>query len=207
VRAAAPRLVGSHALVGSCVALRTGRYEDIESLQAILVEPSVANWWDEISTSELEASLVGESPTVLLVIEIDGDLAGGIQYCEETDPQYRHASIDIYLSSRYQGQNHGTAALQLLVRHLIRERGHHRLTIDPSASNLRAIHCYEKAGFQRVGIMRKFERGSDGQFHDGLLMDLLSDDLPVDYLPNEARISDKTSGPQEGRSTGSKREK
>jgi len=31
-------------------------------------------------------------------------LAGGIQYDEEHDPQYRHAGIDIYLGSRFQGR-------------------------------------------------------------------------------------------------------
>jgi aminoglycoside 6'-N-acetyltransferase len=30
-----------------------------------------------------------------------------------------------------------------------------------------------------VGIMRRYERGNDGHFHDGLLMDLLREDLPA----------------------------
>jgi aminoglycoside 6'-N-acetyltransferase len=32
-------------------------------------------------------------------------------------------------------------------------------------------------GFRPVGIMRQYERGTDGTFHDGLLMDLLRDEL------------------------------
>ena len=32
-------------------------------------------------------------------------------------------------------------------------------------------------GFQRVGVMRAYERGPDGTFHDGLLLDLLRDEL------------------------------
>ena len=31
-----------------------------------------------------------------------------------------------------------------------------------------------------VGVMRQYERGGDGQFHDGLLMDLLRDELIMD---------------------------
>ena len=57
------------------------------------------------------------------------------------------------------------------------ERGHHRLVIDPAASNARAIRAYEAVGFKPVGIMRMYERGPDGTFHDGLLMDLLTEDL------------------------------
>ena len=54
------------------------------------------------------------------------------------------------------------------------ERGHHRLTIDPAAANERAIGAYASLGFKPVGIMRRYERGRDGSFHDGLLMDLLA---------------------------------
>jgi hypothetical protein len=57
------------------------------------------------------------------------------------------------------------------------DRGHHRLTIDPAASNARAIAAYAKVGFRPVGIMRQYERGPDGTWHDGLLMELLREDL------------------------------
>jgi aminoglycoside 6'-N-acetyltransferase len=29
-----------------------------------------------------------------------------------------------------------------------------------------------------VGVLRQYERGPDGRFHDGLLMDLLRPELP-----------------------------
>jgi aminoglycoside 6'-N-acetyltransferase len=56
-------------------------------------------------------------------------------------------------------------------------RGHHRLTIDPSAENARAIRTYTSLGFRPVGLLRAYERWRDGSWHDGLLMDLLADDL------------------------------
>jgi aminoglycoside 6'-N-acetyltransferase len=62
-----------------------------------------------------------------------------------------------------------------VVRLLIDERGHHRVTIDPAADNAAAIRAYEKVGFKPVGIMRAYERDSGGDgWHDGLLMDLLA---------------------------------
>ena len=64
-----------------------------------------------------------------------------------------------------------------MARYLIDARGHHRLTIDPSDANERAIRAYSKLGFRPVGVMRQYERGADGTFHDGLLMDLLADEL------------------------------
>ena len=62
-------------------------------------------------------------------------------------------------------------------RHLFEERGHHRLTIDPAADNTTAIRAYERVGFRAVGIMRRYERGPDGVWRDGLLMDMLQEEF------------------------------
>jgi aminoglycoside 6'-N-acetyltransferase len=165
-------------LTGPTVTLRPGRPGDGQRLRAILAEPSVAQWWGEPDPAdELAASLQSDGPDVLLVIEIGGEVAGGIQYAEEDDPQYRHAGIDIYLSGRFQGRGAGAEAVALLAGFLFERRGHHRLTIDPAAANERAIRCYAKVGFRPVGVLRAYERGPDGRFHDGLLMDMLAREL------------------------------
>jgi aminoglycoside 6'-N-acetyltransferase len=64
-----------------------------------------------------------------------------------------------------------------VARYLFEHRGHHRITIDPAAHNERAIRSYRRLGFRPVGVMRRYERGADGTWHDGLLMDLLPEDL------------------------------
>lgn len=107
-------------------------------------------------------------------------VAGAIQWSEETEAEYRHASIDIYLDPTLHGRGLGTDAVRTLARHLIADRGHHRLVIDPAADNEPAIRCYTKVGFRPVGVMRRYERGADGSWHDGLLMDLLADELTPD---------------------------
>ena len=170
---------GSHPiLVGRKVTLRPGRPGDARKLRAILAEPSVSRWWAEPDPVEvIEEELRGDDSAVLLVVEIDGKVAGGIQYNEENDPMYRQAGIDIYLGGRFQGRGAGTEAVRLLARFLFEQRGHHRITIDPAAANEPAIRCYAKVGFRPVGVMRQYERGPDGTFHDGLLMDLLRDEL------------------------------
>jgi aminoglycoside 6'-N-acetyltransferase len=165
-------------LVGRRVRLRPGRPGDAPRLRAILAEPSVSRWWGEPDpVAVIEEDLRGGGSSVLLVVEIDGQVAGGIQYHEENDPMYRHAGIDIYLGSRFQGQGAGREAVALLARHLFDQRGHHRITIDPAAANDQAIRSYAQVGFRPVGIMRQYERGGDGHFHDGLLMDLLRGEL------------------------------
>jgi aminoglycoside 6'-N-acetyltransferase len=67
--------------------------------------------------------------------------------------------------------------VRTLARHLFEERGHHRVTIDPAAANARAIRSYERVGFRRVGVMRRYWRDPDGEWQDGLLLDLLAGEL------------------------------
>jgi aminoglycoside 6'-N-acetyltransferase len=165
-------------LVGDRVTLRPMRPADRSALVELLQDPSIAAIWDtrgpEHSADEL---LAGDSNFTVWAIEVDGAFAGSIQASEEPDEDYRHAAIDIFVSSRFQDRGLGTEALRTLVRYLIDIRGNHRLTIDPAVTNTRAIRSYEKVGFRPVGVMRRYERGRDDTFHDGLLMDLLAEDL------------------------------
>lgn len=158
------------------VTLRAVEPGDRQRLRSILAEPSVARWWGSKSPEEAVADLF-EPGLLSFAIEVDGAVVGSIQATEEEEPDYRHAGLDLFLDSAHQDQGFGSAAIRLLARHLLEERGHHRLTIDPAAANARAIRAYERVGFGPVGIMRRYERGPDGTWHDGLLMDLLAGEL------------------------------
>jgi aminoglycoside 6'-N-acetyltransferase len=165
-------------LSGRRVVLRPARADDRDRLRAILAEPSVAHWWGPGSPDDAVDEWLGPDPdTVVFAIELDGAVVGSIQFTEEPDPDYRHANVDLFFDTAYQGRGLGSDAIRTIARHLFDDRGHHRLTIDPSAANERAIHAYERVGFRPVGRMRAYERGRDGTFHDGLLMDLLRDEL------------------------------
>jgi aminoglycoside 6'-N-acetyltransferase len=147
---------------------------DAAELRRILLTAEVARWWDVPAEG---FPLTDDPDATRLVIEVDGAVAGMIQFAEELEPKYRHASIDLYLDPALHGRGIGTEAVRQVVDHLIGERGHHRITIDPAAANAAAIRAYEKAGFRPVGIMRSYERDVGGAgWHDGLLMELVADD-------------------------------
>jgi aminoglycoside 6'-N-acetyltransferase len=156
------------------VTLRNATLDDMERVTSIRHEPEVERRWGVLEEGELEEFLQEEKT---FVIEADGEVIGAIQYDEEPDPMYRRAGIDIFLTASRHGHGLGSEAVQVLARYLIEERGHHRLTIDPAADNAAAIRAYEKVGFRSVGVMRSYERGPDGTWHDGLLMELLADEL------------------------------
>jgi aminoglycoside 6'-N-acetyltransferase len=165
-------------LRGERVVLRPVRDGDRDALAAVLGEPSVARWWSPGSPGEnADAWLEDDPETTVWVIEVDGAVAGSISAWEQPDPDYRHAGIDVFLATAHQGRGLGTDAIRAVARHLLTDRGHHRITIDPSAANERASAADRRVGFREVGVLRRYERGPDGTFHDGLLMDLLEGEL------------------------------
>ena len=163
-------------LHGDRVALRPLAPADVPQLAELGADPEIARWWPGLTEDNLLA-MMDEADVTPFVVESEGNVVGLAQAWEETDPQYRHAGIDLFIGTPYQGQGFGTDTIRTLARHLVRDRGHHRVTIDPRADNERAIRCYERVGFKRVGVVRRYERAPDGTWHDGLLLDLLAEEL------------------------------
>ncbi|MDQ2725220.1 MAG: GNAT family N-acetyltransferase [Actinomycetota bacterium] len=165
-------------LEGAFVRLRPATRADIPALVPIRHAPEVYAHWrggDDMATA-IEEDL-DEPESTPYVIMVDDRIGGWIQWQAEEEPDYRHASIDIYVDPALHGRGVGTDAVRTIARHLIADHGHHRLEIDPAAHNEPAIRCYTKVGFRPVGIVRLGERGPDGTWHDVLLMDLLADEL------------------------------
>lgn len=146
---------------------------DEAELRRIHATPEVLRWWDVPD----ESFPWDEPESTRLTIVFDGSIAGLIQFSEEPEPKYRHASIDLFLDPALQGRGLGTEAVRRVVRHLIDDRGHHRITIDPALANAAAIRAYEKVGFKPVGVLHQSERDvGGGGWHDSLLMELLADE-------------------------------
>ena len=164
-------------LRGAPVLMRPMTVDDVPRLAAIQAQRGVAAAGGEPEPEKLDGKAAGTDECTVFAVEVAGEVVGLIQYHEEDDPMYRHAGIDIFLSENVHGQGLGSAAVRTMAEYLIQERGHHRLVIDPAAHNTAAIRAYEKAGFKPVGVMRQYERLPGGEWHDGLLMDLLADEL------------------------------
>jgi aminoglycoside 6'-N-acetyltransferase len=165
-------------LRGRFVTLRPAVPDDAPALAAILAEPEVAAWWGRWDLERVSSDLFGPDPEEEpFVIERDGAIVGSIQVYEEDEPDFRHAALDLFITTHLQGRGFGPDAIATLAAHLIDDRGHHRLSIDPAAANERAIAAYAKVGFRPVGVMRRYQRLADGTWVDALLMDLLAEEL------------------------------
>lgn len=160
---------------GRRVLLRRTARDDLPELRRIAGTAQVLQWWPD--AGDLDAKLDRPDEPRFTILTEDR-VVGLIQCYENSDPEFRHAGMDIFLDPAVHGRGLGSAAVGVLGRWLVTEGGHHRLVIDPAADNVVAIRCYRKAGFQPVGIMRQywFDAGTR-RWRDGLLMDALAADV------------------------------
>jgi aminoglycoside 6'-N-acetyltransferase len=156
-------------LRGERVTIVPAAPENAERLRELRTDPEVARWWDPPPG---EWPLADEPDFQVFAILVNGAPAGALQFWEESDPGSRHADVDIFLGPDHQGAGLGTEAMRLIVRHLVEERGHHRVTLSTAVNNARAIHVYEKVGFRPVGVTRKSSLDElSGEWRDELLME------------------------------------
>jgi aminoglycoside 6'-N-acetyltransferase len=149
-------------LAAGDISLRPFRPEDEHALLAMLREPEVARWWP-VPDFQRESGWM---------IEVDGEPAGWLEFHEEDYAWYPSVAFDIMLTSRLHGRGHGRRALRLAIEHFV-AKGHHRFTLDPNVANERAIRAYEGLGFERIGVMRAYERNPAGGWNDALLLELI----------------------------------
>lgn len=150
------------------VEIRPAVEADLEAVAVFMTDPGVRRWWGDTPDEDLR-ELLGSA----FVVIADGELAGWLQYEEETHFQYPSVDFDLALADRFAGRGVGPEALRLAVAHFA-VLGHHRFTIVPAAANERAVRAYEKAGFTSAGILRAASRVHPGDpFEDDLMMELI----------------------------------
>lgn len=165
-------MTGALELHGPTVVLRRTVAQDAPELRRIRRQPAVEHWWDPLE----DDFPMGDEPDVdRLTVWRDGAVIGMAQFGQEPEPKYRSASIDLFLDEAHHGQGIGTEVVRLVLAHVVGTLGHHRVTIEAAVDNHRAIACYEKAGFRRIGVAHRSERDSDGRgWHDELLLEFVT---------------------------------
>ena len=157
-------------LRGATLVLRTPDADrEREALRTIHCTPAVAAWW---GVPHPEFPDDDDPRVTCFTILRDGAIVGYLQFWEELEPDARYAGIDLFVDPAHHRQGIATEAIALAIEHLVGERGHHRITIDPAVDNRPAIRCYEAAGFRRVGVLEAQWRDTfTGEWRDALLME------------------------------------
>jgi aminoglycoside 6'-N-acetyltransferase Ib len=152
------------------VALRFERLTeaDLPMLAKWLNRPHVAEWWADCQTlaevrdEYLPTPMDDSTPLPYIVYLASLPIgyihsyvaagAGDGWWSGEHDPAVR--GIDQFLADADSlGRGIGTQMVREFVEFLFEDPTVTRVQADPAPTNLRAIRCYEKAGFRRVGVI------------------------------------------------------
>ncbi|MBY0443551.1 MAG: GNAT family N-acetyltransferase [Mycobacteriaceae bacterium] len=161
-------------LRGQQVVLRRATLSDAPAFRRALATTEVARWWDGWPDPGDALAMPDHK---IWAITVTGNVVGLIKWYERCASIIRFASIDMFIHPDYHRCSYGSDALRALIKWLFTDAGHHRITVDPARDNTAAIRCAEHLGFQQVGVLRQYERTPQGNFRDGLLMDLLASDF------------------------------
>jgi RimJ/RimL family protein N-acetyltransferase len=146
-------------------------HEEVEPFLAVIRPRDPEGVLAEIERSQAEPQEFGR-----FMIEVDGEPAGSMGF-QVANRRSRIADLgSLAVHPSFRGRRVADEAAQLFQRHLLDDRGYHRLQLEIYGFNERAIAHAERAGFVREGVRRKAYWRND-QWVDGVLYGLVREDL------------------------------
>ena len=141
----------------------------VSETEFLLRYPEECNWTEEQERELLSASNADDM-RLMLVCEVDGEIAGMCGLSLYRQIKFRHrAGLDIGLKKRFWNLGIGTSMLEALSE-VARERGVMQLELDYIEGNERGRALYEKAGFTEVARHPDAVRLKDGSMRSLVFM-------------------------------------
>src|SRR5699024_926316 len=160
--------------------LRVLEKDDLEFLHKLHNDPNVMDFWfseSHLSMEQLKQHFDKgiEDDNLRQFILTENNERLGFVGIVCISPKHRHAEFVIMIDPGHQGNGHATAATRLAIRYAFNTLNLHKLYLIVDKENKKAIHIYEKAGFQVEGEKNEhfFVNGS---YHDAISMYILAED-------------------------------
>lgn len=176
---------------GTSVKLRALRAEDAEHHLRWRNDPEVVHWatggdpcFGPVTAEALARGFetmlrLDPRESAVLTVEdrADGSVIGMVDY-RDLDPFAGQATVGVTIGDRdHWGRGHGSEALLLLVGHLFRAFGLHRVELDTWSGNERAVRAFTRAGFREEGLRRGAVPVA-GRRYDTVLFGMLREEWP-----------------------------
>jgi RimJ/RimL family protein N-acetyltransferase len=172
-------ILGNDLLQTARVRLRKPRESDLDAIAA---------WWGDIGFARmLRRGLVYPQTADDLREWVTKDSETFFPFVVETRPeprlvglvalsdvqwQSRHARFFVGIDTAEQGKGYASDAVRVLLRYGFQELNLHRIALDVSAYNERALQLYRHLGFTQEATLRE-TLFRDGQYHDMYIMAML----------------------------------
>ncbi|KFN91445.1 GNAT family N-acetyltransferase [Tetragenococcus muriaticus] len=113
---------------------------------------------------------------LLLVALVEEEIVGSASVRSSEEKRVAHiGEVGISLLKDYWGIGLGSILLEELIEWAQQSQQIRRLKLTVQKQNTRAIHLYEKYGFQTEAVMKRGATGDDGRFLEVLLMSKMID--------------------------------
>ncbi len=164
---------------GQRVLLRTPKWEDaddlLELINSLVEEGAEIYRAEKIESRELEIDWLSRALVSLekdeafyIVAEVNGKLVASSDVRKLGGYEKHVGVVGIVVKKDFRDLGIGTKIMQTL-ENKAKERGLKVLTLSVFASNKRAIHLYEKAGFVQTGTIPK-KHFKEGKYIDEWIM-------------------------------------
>ena len=149
----------------------------LEHMRKTSAETDFMSRYPEEITVSVEAQsrflqmIENDADNFMLAAYIEGRMVGNAGVTRVRDNiKYRHrANFGISLQKEVCNVGLGTLMLKEVLE-LVKKTGFEQLELTVFGDNARAIHLYEKLGFQQVGVVPRAYRLKDGSYHDEVQM-------------------------------------
>ncbi|WP_414976565.1 GNAT family N-acetyltransferase [Gordonia sp. (in: high G+C Gram-positive bacteria)] len=161
--------------------LRSMERADLPFVHELFNDPEVVRYWFVEPTKSLAAIESTYDQRVLddswrrFVID-DGGRRCGIVELVGIHPKHWHCEFQIIVAPDAQGNGYAGKATQDALSYAFRDLNLHKVYLEVDNKNARAIHVYEKAGFQVEGVLKQ-EYFADGEYQDATRMAIFQQDF------------------------------
>lgn len=159
------------------ISLRIAEREDTDFLLKMFNNPSVMNYWFSeayYSKAVLEEKLTkqSENKNSRQFILHNGNEKLGYVALFDIDLIHSRAEFAIMLDPEKQGNGYALPATQQAIDYAFRTLNIHKLFLVVDEINEKAIHVYEKAGFEKEAVLKE-EYYVDGAYHNIVYMSVI----------------------------------
>ena len=160
--------------------LRAAAPADVEFLAGLYAHEDVRPFLAASADFDAEAlrERIAEDPARggLVIFEFSGERAGAMWWTLANERSRIARLGGLAVHPAFRGRRLADVAARLLQRHLLLERGLHRLELEVYGFNERGQRHAERAGFLREGVKRKAYL-REGEWVDSVMYALVAEDL------------------------------
>lgn len=169
---------------GQLISLRAVEANDVEAFHSWINDDETNQWRGLYHPTSFEEAkdwietrrATSEERLTLSIIDKNGIHIGFVGL-QAISSRSRRAEIWIYIGAKtYWGKGFGEDTIRTLANYALNEMNLYRIWLECNPEFTNIVHCYEKVGFKKEGLLRKaYYR--NGAFRDTCIMGLLKEDF------------------------------